>query len=347
MDLLDEFVLATRQSEGRNVEFKAVLPPSSLLAQTMGAFANDSGGYVILGVATTPKGIEIRGLSSDFKVLPITNKAIELLTPKPNIQFQYFLFEGKNLFGIKVEKSTVPVIVLGKYNSDLVQFKPSKFTTIVSLSDKLRAGLKTSTISKQHLAEHYLNILKIIEESAHKLYPDNPEKVTFIPDGKVLSRILFSSVVDNFEKYLSDLLYEIFLAKPETLKSRESVTLEEVLNCIDIDEFIQYYAKKKLLKLQRGSVRAFLSENKIINDFQVILEPDQNLIESILQIRHLYAHRNGIVDEKFLQFFPGLFPLNSEHQMSISETCSKVEYLFLMADKVDQAAISKFSLSTI
>ena len=122
-------------------------------------------------------------------------------------------------------------------------------------------------------------------------------------EGKVLSRILFASFVDNFETYLSDLLYEIFLANPATLKSKQQVTIEEVLNCSDLQEFVKYWAKQKIGKLQKGSVKGFISDNKQISDLEVLDEPIQNEIEKILQIRHLYSPRNGLVAEKFLQYF--------------------------------------------
>lgn len=45
---------------------------------------------------------------------------------------------------------------------------------------------------------------------------------------------------DNFEIYLSDLLYEIYLANPSTLKSHQQVTIKEVLDCADMQEFVLY-----------------------------------------------------------------------------------------------------------
>jgi hypothetical protein len=154
---------------------------------------------------------------------------------------------------------------------------------------------------------------------------------------------MFSSFVDNFETYLSDLLYEIFLANPSTLKSKQSVTLEEVLNCSDLQEFVKYWAKVKIGKLQKGSVRGFISENKQISDLNVLDDNSQNEIEKILQIRHLYSHRNGVVDEKFLQYFPAEL-LGSEHQMSITEICDKMEYLASIVNQIDLASYSKFKL---
>ncbi|MEO2081182.1 MULTISPECIES: hypothetical protein [Leeuwenhoekiella] len=78
---------------------------------------------------------------------------------------------------------------------------------------------------------------------------------------------------------------------------------------------------------------------------QVLDKKEQNKIENILQIRHLYAHRNGIVDEKFLQFFTGEFTIGTEHQMSINNIFEKFDYLSAVVDRIDISAINKYKLS--
>jgi hypothetical protein len=110
---------------------------------------------------------------------------------------------------------------------------------------------------------------------------------------------------------------------------------------------VKYWAKQKLGKLQKGSVKGFIKDNRQISDLGVLGEPEQNEIEKILQIRHLYSHRNGTVDEKFLQYFTGKFSLNSEHQMSICEICDKLCYLVEIADKIDLAATAKYKLDRL
>jgi len=50
--------------------------------------------------------------------------------------------------------------------------------------------------------------------------------------------ILFSSCADTVHTFMSDLLYEVYLAKPQTLKSDAPVTVKEVLDCSDMQEFI-------------------------------------------------------------------------------------------------------------
>ncbi len=108
---------------------------------------------------------------------------------------------------------------------------------------------------------------------------------------------------------------------------------------------MKYYAKQKILKLQRGSVKGFIKENKQISELDALDENSQNDIEKILQIRHLYSHRNGIVDEKFLQYYVGQFDLNTEYQMPISEICDKLCYLAEVAQRIDVAAVAKYQLA--
>jgi hypothetical protein len=164
-------------------------------------------------------------------------------------------------------------------------------------------------------------------------------------EGKMLMRILFSFCADNFEIFMSDLLYEIYLAKPETLKSSATVTVKDVLDCSDMQEFISRYAKEKLKKLQRGSVKGFIADNKQIKSLGVFDAARQAEIEKILQIRHLYAHQNGLVDDRFREYFPAA-NLNDEYRMTLDEFLTRLEYLAQAIDAVDEAARNDYQLAS-
>lgn len=356
MTLQEEVSKIIGQPESLTLEYKAVLPPSKSIAQILCSFANAEGGMLVLGVSEIG-GIRVSGLSGDFRATPIMHKAIDLLSPKPIVDYSYVEHNGKNLFAIKVKKSDVIVSVEGKIfkreNTSIVLsnpttniFQPGGYNRISTIDATLNAIKISSTDSKTKLLEHYQSILKIIDDLKPLLYPENPNEPTNSKEGKVLSRILYSSIVDNFETYLSDILLEIYLAKPETLKSEQTVKVEEVLNCSDLQDFIMYWAKQKIGKLQKGSVKGFISENKQIRDLKVIDNVKQDEIEKILQIRHLYSHRNGIVDDKFLKYFSG-FSSGSEYQISIDEILDKIEYLTQTIVEIDKAAVAKYNLSTI
>ena len=114
-----------------------------------------------------------------------------------------------------------------------------------------------------------------------------------------------------------------------------------------MQEFVLFWAKKKLSKLQRGSVKGFIADNSQIKELHVIDDIEQDNIEKILQIRHLYAHKNEIEDEKFLQFYPGQYNLNDEHQLSIEDMLNNFSYLMEIVDKIDTAAVIKYQLATL
>ncbi|MBL4898580.1 MAG: ATP-binding protein [Colwellia sp.] len=346
------------QSESETLEYKSVLPPSRSMAQILSGFANSSGGTLVLGVNETNCQILINGLSKDFHATSITQKAIDLLSPQPDVLYRYIEHSGKTLFLIQVEKSPRVVSVEGKTfvrigaktilsNPEPRAFRQTDYRRIEAFSEQLDLYSQSATGAKSKFLEHYQSVLKIVDDLEDNLYPSTPTTPTTNQEGKILVRILFSSCADNFETYLSDLLYEIYLANPNTLKSDEQITIREVLGCADIEEFVDFWAKKKLSKLQRGSVKGFIADNKHINALEAVNDTQQNEIERILQIRHLYAHKNGIIDEKFLKYYPAQFTVNQEHQMAIDIMLEKMEYLAETVNRIDTTAISKHSLATI
>lgn len=358
MDITQEVISLIGQPESEQLEYKAVLPPSRSLGQMISSFANNKGGFIILGVVETSSGIEINGLSEDFYASSVIHKAIDLLSPKPEIDYQYITYQSKRLYAIKIKPLKEIVSIEGKIyirqgaktilkNPTVKEFKPKGYQRIKDLYQLFEDYRVSGSDSKTKYLDHYQSVLNIIDDLEGILYPVSPSILTANQEGKILMRILFSSCADNFETYLSDLLYEIYLANPATLKSNQTVTIKEVLDCPDMQEFVTYWAKKKLGKLQRGSVKGFIADNAQINDLNVITEAQQEDIEKILQIRHLYSHRNGIVDEKFLQFYPGQFSPNDEHQMTTEEALNKLKYLSETVDRIDKAAVNKYSLATL
>ena len=358
MDWKDNLNEIIGSPESETLEYKAVLPPARTLGRLISAFANQRGGIIILGVSEMTGEINVSGLSADFRANSVTHKAIDLLQPRPEVQFGYITHNGKRLFAIKVIASNLPVSLDGKTytrvgdsvisdTAERTEFHADILPSIKEMVEKLESFSTSRTGAKAKFIEHYESIFNIMAELKDKLYPVSGAEPTGHKEGKVLMRVLFSSCVDNFETYLSELLYEIYLAKPETLKSGQTVTVKEVLDCNDIQEFVVYFSKKKLAKLQRGSVKGFLKENRQIADLDVLDESQQDAVERIFQIRHLYAHRNGIVDEKFLQYISNPYGLNEEHRLSMDEMIGYTLELASLVDGIDKAAIDKYLLATI
>jgi hypothetical protein len=341
------------QPESELLEYKAVLPPAATIAQLVCAFANTKGGAVVLGVVEDGKGIVINGLSDEFRAVQITRKAIDLLSPTPSVSYDYVVHQSARLFVIDVPKSNAEVSLGGKVyvrtgdRTTLKQSAPIKPLTepgIERLSKALADDRKACTEARAKLLDHYESVLRILDDLAKLLYPKGSSVPTDNPEGKMLLRILFASCADTFETFMSDLLYQIYLAKPETLISPATVKVEDVLKRADMDEFITWYAKEKLKKLQRGSVKGFIAENQTIKSLNAFDDTRIDEIEKILQIRHVYTHQNGIVDEKFRQHFPAT-KVNDEYRMTLDEFLKRFEYLAEAVEAVDDAARKVFTLA--
>jgi hypothetical protein len=353
MEITQDILDCIGQPESERLEYKAVLPPATTVAQLIGSFANTEGGVIVLGVADKGNGVLINGLSDEFRAVQITRKAVDLLSPPPTVKYDYVAYQGKRLFVIDVKKSDTPIALGGRVfartadRTTLQQPLPVKAIRnagIARLSKTLEENRKSCTAARAKLLDHYESVLRILDDLGTLLYPKASGLPTESPEGKMLMRILFSSCADTFETFMSDLLYEIYLAKPQTLKSDAPVTVKEVLDCSDMQEFISRYAKDKLKKLQRGSVKGFISDNKAIKSLNVFDAKRQEEIEKILQIRHLYTHQNGIIDDKFRKSFPAT-ELNNEYQMTLDEFLSRFEYLAQAIEAVDEAARKDFKLA--
>lgn len=346
------------QPEGIKLEYKAVLPPSRTMAQIMASFANAQGGTLILGVREIKNTVQITGLSEDFNAQAILSKALNLLNPVPVTQSGYILHEGKRLFFISVEQSPNEVLIEGKlYKRQDTQnillnpltnnFNSGTYPRITEIDANLKQAQVNCTSALSKFIDHYSSVLNIVADLSILLYPLSPQIKTASKEGKILFRILFSSIADTFEMYLSDLLYEVYLANPNTLKSDSQVTVKEVLDCNDIQEFISFYAKKKISKLQRGSVKGFINSNEQISSLGAVSKNQQEDLEKVLQIRHLYAHKNGFVDEKFLNYFPGEYQLNESHELNLDQFLDYMVYMSETVIRIDGLALQIHDLASV
>lgn len=353
MVIAQETLARIGQPESEFLEYKAVLPPAATIAQLICAFANTKGGAIVLGVVEQEKTISINGLSDEFRAVPITRKAIDLLTPAPVVSYDYIHHGGKRLFLIEVAQSANEISFGGKAfvrtgdrttPKQAIPVKPLTELGIEKLRKALADDRKACTEARAKMLDHYESVLRILDDLRRLLYPKGASVPSDNAEGKMLMRILFASCADTFETFMSGLLYEIYLAKPETLKSDAPVKVKDVLDRADMDEFITWYAKEKLKKLQRGSVKGFIAENPTIKSLGAFDGTRIGEIEKILQVRHLFTHQNGIVDDKFRHYFTAA-NVNDEYLMTLDEFLKFFEYLADSAEAIDDKARNAFNLS--
>lgn len=102
----------TNESKSEILEFSAVPYAPQKIAKIISSLANTSGGKLIFGMTEiSPDLNEVVGLSKDFSVTEITKNAISLLSPIPNVVFDWAIHEDKSIFVIKTDKSGEDILL--------------------------------------------------------------------------------------------------------------------------------------------------------------------------------------------------------------------------------------------
>ncbi|MEI2466736.1 sacsin N-terminal ATP-binding-like domain-containing protein [Niallia taxi] len=106
--IIDDMELESliNHSKSETFEFNPIPYVPQKIASIVSSFANTNGGALIFGLKELSLTTNsIVGLSNDFNIVEITKKAIALLSPIPEISYEWFEKDGKSIFIIKVDKS--------------------------------------------------------------------------------------------------------------------------------------------------------------------------------------------------------------------------------------------------
>ena len=272
------------------------------------------------------------------------------------MSYDYVVHQGKRLFVIDVKKSDAEVSLGGKVyvrtgdRTTLKQAGPVKAIRnagIDRLSKALKEDRKSCTAARAKLLDHYESVLRILDDLGKLLYP----KAVQASRPTMLKARCSCASSSRPARTRSRRSCRTSCTRSTSRSPRHSnrtrpVTVKEVLDCSDMQEFISRYAKEKLKKLQRGSVKGFIADNQAIKSLNVFDATRQEEIEKILQIRHLYTHQNGIVDDKFRKSFPAT-KVNDEYRMTLDEFLDRFEYLAQAIEAVDEAARKDFKLAVL
>jgi len=116
-----------------------------------------------------------------------------------------------------------------------------------------------------------------------------------------LSRNLVTSMANNFNCYLSEILQEVMLKKHAVLRSNENVTIAEVLQFTKMADVRSLLVDRKVTELSYGGlrqVRAFISDRLGVEMFET--EDQERLLTVFLELRNIHTHNRGVINQLFL-----------------------------------------------
>ena len=140
--------------------------------------------------------------------------------------------------------------------------------------------------------------------------------------------MVLTHTITTFEAFLSDFLVAVFTGRPNTLKSQNVATFEQVLSFSSMKQLINGLAVERAKKILDGNIdkvasnlkNAFSIDITTLNGFDIIREASYR--------RHIIVHNKGIIDKKYHEKIP-----NSEISASPS---TDSEYVLSVIASVGQ-----------
>lgn len=164
-----------------------------------------------------------------------------------------------------------------------------------------------------------------------------------------LLEMFFVRDIDNFEKYLVDLVRIVLKARPDLLKSsKKSLTLEEILNYKQIDDLVNDIVEKRVSELSYegfSALKEWCEERGIsipINNMEV------EVVIEWIATRNIIAHNRGLVDRRYLRVTNSTkFKLNDQRTLQLDQDLFAAQKLLhSIVGKMDAEAANKFNLPT-
>ncbi|MEV6416371.1 hypothetical protein [Kribbella sp. NPDC051718] len=155
--------------------------------------------------------------------------------------------------------------------------------------------------------------------------------------------------VENLLVYLAEILREIFIQSPATLRSQESVALEDVLAHESLDDFVQWAADRRVTDL---SFKGYAELERYFNDrLKLTITDDPQLkrwFGEAVAVRNLFVHRRGRVDERYLRVSgDAALKVGDEYEVSRRDGYESLLASRLIVQDLDERATAKFRLKTV
>lgn len=212
--------------KSETLDFDAIPFSPEKTAKIISSFANTNGGTIVFGIKelSTIKN-EIVGLSTDFNVIDITNKAISMLAPTPNVSFDWIKKGEEFVFVIETEKANEDILL-----NNQKYIRQSAYTVLVNNNIN-----KVSSIINNPQFKRTIAIIISIEDYF-------PKQRNQIPPVKYAN-----NDADKFKKTLLNKLdideSDIILLKNEkAIKTEiEDVIKYQMFSMTEEDRLIFYY----------------------------------------------------------------------------------------------------------
>lgn len=239
-----------------------------------------------------------------------------------------------------------------------MKFEESGLPRVVSDHPSTRAAL-----SFQSDVLHCLKLLQFLAEiTVHKdeteavlqnrqLKPgeDGPLGTQLAYSRPLVCELILCRMVDNFLQYVIDLLREIHQKRPETIKSADTVRLDELLERSSIESIIDWLVERKVQQLSHRGMRDLASYVNRTLGFDLFAAPeDLETATLLVEIRNAIVHNRGRVSDVNAKRDARLREVVGKRiDVEILDLAMYTTFLQKAVKKADERATEKFGLQQV
>jgi hypothetical protein len=202
-----------------------------------------------------------------------------------------------------------------------------------------------------HVAKQALDGVELKEKRPSELAQSEPGTRTIFlrRNSQALLEMFIARLVDNFQKYLVDLIREILRSKPTMLSTKlQTMTLEDVLKHDSIEALVHDVIERRVNTLSYdgfADLQKWCSERGI----QIEVAPDKrDSIVELISTRNIIAHNRGFVDERYLRSVNNSkFKVGDCRKLEVDELFRGLKLLNEVVFETDSAAQRKFGLTAV
>ncbi|WP_441229728.1 hypothetical protein AB7828_06525 [Tardiphaga sp. 215_C5_N2_1] len=170
-------------------------------------------------------------------------------------------------------------------------------------------------------------------------------------DRQMVQQMLLSRMVESFNHYVTSMLGDIFLSRPEMLSADGDVKIGKILELRTFDEIVRHLVEKRVNEISYSSLsdlRKYIRQRTNID----LYRDDEQFAVVLLatEVRNLIAHNDCIVNDIFLRKTnltmtdlplseTGRYRITDEWLHQVIDCLASVVFAF------DDAAAKKFDLA--
>lgn len=165
--------------------------------------------------------------------------------------------------------------------------------------------------------------------------------------GRFVLEMMLVRGSDNFLTYLSQLLALIFTERPETLKSSETVKLEEILQHHTMDDLLRWLAARRVERLSYQGMKELQKDLTDKLGFEIFTTDEAfGRAVRIIEIRNILVHNRGLVNLTFqTRTGDASTRVGTPIDLSPHQVISDLSFLAQTVSEIDERAALKFTLA--